>query len=199
MGRKPVLEGGKKDEIIEAALELFLEKGYEGTSVRMIQKKVGSEIGLFYYYFKSKDEVFDIAIHRFMERYRLRYAKAVERGKKNPENMITIFVDQLINSVDGFRQEYADNLHWSVRRAIREKSLELMYPYMREGLEYMKESGIPINSVSFETLTVVLTYGIGGVVVQSDEKVNAERRDELLQAVNLLLGLPNKNQTARGI
>ena len=36
MSRKAVTDGGKRDEIINAALNLFFEQGYEGTSVRSI-------------------------------------------------------------------------------------------------------------------------------------------------------------------
>lgn len=44
MPKKAVLEGGKRDEIIYAAMELFFEKGYDATSVRMILDKVGGEV-----------------------------------------------------------------------------------------------------------------------------------------------------------
>ena len=37
----------KKKQIVGAALELFFENGYEGTSIRMIQNKVKSPVGLF--------------------------------------------------------------------------------------------------------------------------------------------------------
>ena len=69
MARKPVLEGGKRDELIEAALALFFENGYENTSIRMIAARVGCEVGLFYYYFKNKDEAFEVAIDRFFSKY----------------------------------------------------------------------------------------------------------------------------------
>lgn len=49
-------------EIVNAALELFLEHGYEKTSVSMIVERVGVAQGLFYYYFKSKEEVFQAAM-----------------------------------------------------------------------------------------------------------------------------------------
>ena len=58
----------KKKQIVEAALKLFFEKGYEGTSIRMIQNKVESPVGLFYYYFESKDAVFEEAIKLLNER-----------------------------------------------------------------------------------------------------------------------------------
>ena len=51
MARKPVLEGGKKDEIIAAATQLFFTEGFEGTSVRKILGMVNGEIGMFYHYF----------------------------------------------------------------------------------------------------------------------------------------------------
>ena len=57
MPRKPIIEGGKREEIAKAALELFLSKGYDGTSVRAIMNQAGGEVGLFYYYFKNKDEI----------------------------------------------------------------------------------------------------------------------------------------------
>lgn len=38
MARKPLLTGGKKDEIMDTAMKLFFENGYEATSVRMRRK-----------------------------------------------------------------------------------------------------------------------------------------------------------------
>ncbi len=47
----------RKLEITEAALELFLEKGYENVSIKDITNKVQVASGLFHYYFHSKEEV----------------------------------------------------------------------------------------------------------------------------------------------
>ena len=58
MARKPAAEGGKKEALITTALKLFMENGYENTSVRMILNEVGGEVGMFYHYFKSKDALF---------------------------------------------------------------------------------------------------------------------------------------------
>ena len=47
-------------KILDASLELFLEKGYEETTVLDIISKMGGLTrGAFYHHFKSKDEVFD--------------------------------------------------------------------------------------------------------------------------------------------
>lgn len=46
-----------RKEILNAARELFLSKGYEGTSVSDIMKRVGGSKGMFYRCFGSKEEV----------------------------------------------------------------------------------------------------------------------------------------------
>lgn len=47
----------RRNEIMDAAMELFSTKGYEHTSVRDIVNKIGVAQGTFYYYFTSKEEV----------------------------------------------------------------------------------------------------------------------------------------------
>ena len=91
MSRKPVLEGGKRDEIMDAALELFFEKGYDATSIRTIMRKVGSEVGLFYYYFENKDDVFDKAVHRFLAQYEAGMEDIVQRAKRDPFRAMNFF------------------------------------------------------------------------------------------------------------
>ncbi len=49
----------RKQELLDAALELFYEKGYEKTSVNDIIEKVGVTKGAFYYYFTAKEDVLD--------------------------------------------------------------------------------------------------------------------------------------------
>ena len=49
----------RKKEIMMAAFQLFATKGFQETAVSDIVKKVGVAQGLFYYYFKSKEEVLE--------------------------------------------------------------------------------------------------------------------------------------------
>jgi len=46
----------------DAALELFMERGYHATSMRQIADKSGLALGGIYNYFKSKDEIFEALI-----------------------------------------------------------------------------------------------------------------------------------------
>jgi len=56
-------------KIVLAALELFVRKGYHGTSMIDIMKRVGLTKGSFYAHFKSKGDMLLLII----ERYRVRY------------------------------------------------------------------------------------------------------------------------------
>ena len=56
----------KKQLIMERALELFAEQGFEPTSVQQITERCGISKGAFYLSFKSKDELIVALIDQFM-------------------------------------------------------------------------------------------------------------------------------------
>lgn len=60
----PTEEGSRKqaanrrrEEILQAAVRLFCERGYEGTTIREIANELGVAEGLLYHYFTSKSEL----------------------------------------------------------------------------------------------------------------------------------------------
>ncbi len=55
------------NDIISAAMEVFLEKGYEGTSMESIASKAGISKGGLYHHFKSKDEILYYANEKLTE------------------------------------------------------------------------------------------------------------------------------------
>ncbi len=54
----------RKNEILDAAAELFATKGYDGTSTNDILEKIGIARGTLYYHFKSKEDILDGMIER---------------------------------------------------------------------------------------------------------------------------------------
>src|ERR671921_2831290 len=45
-----------RERILEAALRLFAERGYEATTMRDVAREAGASLGLAYRYFASKEE-----------------------------------------------------------------------------------------------------------------------------------------------
>ncbi|PKM86506.1 MAG: TetR/AcrR family transcriptional regulator [Firmicutes bacterium HGW-Firmicutes-12] len=76
---KTVKEGEvRRREILVAARELFVKKGYEQTSVNDILKIVDIAKGTFYYYFTSKEEVLEAIILDIVEEGARRAEKILE-------------------------------------------------------------------------------------------------------------------------
>ncbi len=57
-----------KEQILEAALNLFSENSFHGASIRDIAKVIGKRESSIYNHFKSKDEIFEKIIEKFSSR-----------------------------------------------------------------------------------------------------------------------------------
>jgi AcrR family transcriptional regulator len=78
--------------IVRAALELFVRKGYHGTSVSDITNQVGLTKGALYTHFKSKGELLVRIIHEFE----------------------TQFIDQMIRTIDAYEGNASDKLNRAI-------------------------------------------------------------------------------------
>ena len=58
----------RRQEIIDTAMKVFYEKGYEKTSISDIAKEMNVAQGLCYRYFSSKEELFDTALDQYAQR-----------------------------------------------------------------------------------------------------------------------------------
>ena len=72
----------KKQLIMEKALELFAEQGFEATSVQQITEHCGISKGAFYLSFKSKDELILALIDHFM----IQFISDIDYAVKNTKN-----------------------------------------------------------------------------------------------------------------
>lgn len=52
----------RRQEILEAGLDLFVHKGYSGTTIKDIANAVGMSTGLLFHYFASKEELYLVLV-----------------------------------------------------------------------------------------------------------------------------------------
>lgn len=69
--------GSTEKRILQAALELFVQNGYHGTSINDITKKVGLTKGALYAHFQNKGELLIKIIHEFKIEYIEKMIKTV--------------------------------------------------------------------------------------------------------------------------
>lgn len=82
--KKPV-----KNRIIDAAWELFYEKGYADTTVDDIIERSETSKGSFYYYFTSKDELLDTLSLKFDDKYKI-LIKQIDTGMNSFDKLLLL-------------------------------------------------------------------------------------------------------------
>lgn len=197
MGRRAGGGSGKKEEILSAAQSCFLEHGFDGTSVRSIMKKAGGEIGLFYYYFQGKEEIFDRVLDRFFAGYQEASARIVDRGRRNPCRVMEEFLICMERETAAFREKYAGKMHRTVRWAIREHTLTLIEPYLRQIVEIQSAYyGVP-TPIAPEAAAFYLTHGVGSAILHEDSEQYLQNHTQIKRGISLLMGMPMDEQALR--
>lgn len=90
----------QREELLEAAIELFAANGYAGTSIRDIAKLTGRSVSNVYHYFEDKQALWLAILEHSIEGLPERLRAAVESGE---------------NSLDRFRRLVRAHLDDSVR------------------------------------------------------------------------------------
>lgn len=158
MARKAVINGGRRDEIIQTAMKLFFEHGYEATSVRMIMDEVGGEIGMFYHYFKSKDALFDAVAQYFFDQFHAHFSAILE-SCTSLEDLLDGFVPLYTQSMNQF-DRLKSNMHWTIQYALHGRTVAEMVPDVSSLIRRL----LPDVRDSADLLASQLVYGISGTI-----------------------------------
>ena len=177
MTKKTIPEAGKKEAILEAALESFLENGYESTSVRSISQKVGCEVGLIYYYFKTKEELFDKVLDAYYEKTEKEMQAIVAQSDVTVEKFINYMEKKAIS----YRKNFSENVHFSIRASVREKITSLAEIYLSEIIEKDKK-------LDAKTIATFLAGGLCTAILHDDAEYYTENKESILKIVRSLTG-----------
>jgi AcrR family transcriptional regulator len=167
MKRNSKLPEIRKQELIAAAFKLFSEDGYEKTSVRDILNEVGGEVGMFYHYFKSKDEIFELAVEYFMEQYTTECSTICKGDTVSFLQSLDNLIVFQYESIKTYKEIWSDKIHWSMLSAIYKKTVESIIPYVESLINKavaQNEISIKAKESRIHDLTLFLVYGISGVL-----------------------------------
>lgn len=183
MSRKAIVVGGKRDEIISIAMDLFFEFGYEATSVRMIMDRVGGEIGMFYHYFKSKNMLFDEVVDKFFKDFRYRFEVMVD-NYKSLDSFVDSFLFEYSYSIDKFKA-LKNNMHWSIQYSMFAKTLVLLKPSVVLLINNLNVK----NNTSIDILAGQILYGVSATIHSDSFELMeySEKKKCLLVFINSVL------------
>ena len=191
MARKPVLEGGKKDELVGAALKLFMNRGYEDTSVRMILHEVNGEVGMFYHYFKSKSEIFEAAVKLYLRKYTEHFGNIVTDSQLSLSEQINEIIRLFKTSSEAYLlMRRNGGIHWTVELALREKTLKELEPYITVMLQNAVKAGlITLPDMPLDELAAFLIHGTAGIVHQGPvteitSELFAKKKESIIKLIS---------------
>jgi len=101
---KPRYQRRKEDrpqEITEAALQAFAEKGYAATRVEEVAKRAGVSKGLLYLYFKTKEELFKAVVKSVVVRRVDQLIGSIESTDLSSEDFIRGPLTSFLKQVPG--------------------------------------------------------------------------------------------------
>lgn len=95
----------RRAEIMDAAILLFMEKGYANTTTQDIVDKVNISRGLLYYHFKNKEDILYCLVERYSEKLLRDIHVIVNDDDKTAIEKIRDFIDATIISTDNVSAE----------------------------------------------------------------------------------------------
>lgn len=173
----------RKNEILDAADELFGQKGFDGTSTNDILTKVGIARGTLYYHFKSKEDIMDALIERYSVRI-LGAAQQIAEDKSIPVIERIIRAVMALNISGGSSQEIMDHIHKPQNALMHQKIQKVIIqgvpPILTEIILEGIEQGMFSTPYPYECMEMVVIYAN---TVFDDDMVlmsNEERTSRML-------------------
>jgi len=151
----------RRSEILDAADELFGQKGFDGTSTKDILEKVGIARGTLYYHFKSKEDIMDSLIDRYSVRL-LSTAREIAADKSIPvvERILHVVVSMQLSG--GTSQVIMEHIHKPQNALMHQKIQKVIITGVTPILSDIIQEGIIQGLFStpypYESMEMIVTY-----------------------------------------
>ena len=178
----------KKEFILDIAEKMFVEQGFDQTSIAQILDATQIAKGTLYYYFTSKEEIMDAIIERWIERSFEQVRIWVEQKQLPILERLMGALASLNMQKDG--QELLDHLHAPQNALLHEKTNqillskvpEILYPLFQEGFQ----AGEMQTAYPYESIEMMLTYCLQ-IFDSSFQKLDQAEKNHKIQAFIYLL------------
>jgi AcrR family transcriptional regulator len=145
MSPRPDVSEERKDQILDAATDVFAQKGLSDARVDDIVEESGLSKGTLYWYFKSKDEIIFSIFERMFSNEFKALEKMVDAGGTASESLLyyTNFAIEDVRGLLRLRPLVYEFLSWAFRRKfVREafrtymnKYMEAIVPIIQKGID----------------------------------------------------------------
>ena len=152
----------RKNEILDAAEELFAAKGYDNASANDIIAKIGIARGTLYHHFGSKEEILDALVER-MTREGIDRAKTIVRDDRYPILERLTGILSSISVKGGAGKEIMEQMHKPhnalLHQKMQERLINGVVPLIAQLIAEGNESGIFETKYPEEAAEMIMIYG----------------------------------------
>ena len=182
-----------KDRILDSALTLFAERGYDGVGVDLIAEKAGLKGPSIYKHFKGKEEILDTLIGNVENYYEINFGSEMHPGRipASVDELIDISLKRIqftlhdeairktrrILTMEQFRSEH-------IARLATRYNLENIQGMYQKILQGMMEAGI-IRSGDSALLALSFVAPITLLIQMCDRE--PEREQEIMESIKMYL------------
>ena len=177
----------RRQELIDVASALFAEKGYEAVSVRDILNVVNGAPGMFYYYFKSKQDIYIAAMEQYITQRLERKCKIIEDETVPFDEKLPIFRSMVEEDIQGYMERFAPQADASISDTSY-KLYDLVHmlgrmvgPYSKFILQGIRENRLNnrfhITEENAEAFATFVLYGAWGMIYNNKFTGSGEAYD----------------------
>jgi AcrR family transcriptional regulator len=132
-----------KERILDAALNIFSNKGYYGTAVDEIVEEANTSKGSMYFHFPNKEQLFLALVDQFANVLERNVTNAIEQSPKGMER-VKIAIENVLNTFGKYRRPAKILLVQAVglgsifekkRMEVTDRFAELIQTYLDEAIE----------------------------------------------------------------
>ncbi len=186
----------RKREIIETAFNLFVQNGYERTSVQQIIDTLSISKGTFYHHFKSKDDLLDAVISDILEDVASEINRIANSDKDAVTKLIEIY-GVFRGKEDALKLILAElyrDTNLKMRQKFLDQMLKITSPPLNKVLEQGKDEGafdiVEVEGIA--RLLIVMDMAVGeaifGLMKERDIKGIKSMLDAYAFAIKRILG-----------